>query len=121
MIFFVDDNITRISPAKAFFRADSAEGALGQQASINAAHDESSRRGRSGCRPHHRVRELNRHLEGDEQALQHDGGGYARALEKLRRFRIRLALHLRYDAIRPQLRRDARLRCTQLSITAFNT
>ena len=96
LIFFVDDNITsNLAEAKAFFRAlIPLRVRWVSQASINAAHDEEFLEllERSGCQGiligFESLNAAN--LAAMNKRFNLMGGGYAKALENLRRFRIRL-------------------------------
>lgn len=96
LIFFVDDNITsNLAEAKAFFRALAPLGVRWvSQASINAAHDEEFLEllARSGCQGiligFESLNAAN--LAAMNKRFNLMGGGYAKALDNLRRFRIRL-------------------------------
>ena len=96
LIFFVDDNITsNLAEAKAFFRAlIPLRVRWVSQASINAAHDDEFLEllGRSGCQGiligFESLNAAN--LAAMNKRFNMMGGGYAKALENLRRFRIRL-------------------------------
>ena len=96
LIFFVDDNITsNLAEAKAFFRAlIPLRVRWVSQASINAAHDEEflDLLERSGCQGvligFESLNAAN--LAAMNKGFNLMGGGYAKALENLRRFRIRL-------------------------------
>jgi radical SAM superfamily enzyme YgiQ (UPF0313 family) len=96
LIFFVDDNITsNLAEAKAFFRAlIPLRVRWVSQASINAAHDEEFLEllARSGCQGvlvgFESLNAAN--LAAMNKRFNLMGGGYAKALENLRRFRIRL-------------------------------
>jgi radical SAM superfamily enzyme YgiQ (UPF0313 family) len=96
LIFFVDDNITsNLAEAKAFFRAlIPLRVRWVSQASITAAHDEEflDLLARSGCQGILiGFESLNPdNLRAMNKAFNLMRGGYANALENLRRFRIRL-------------------------------
>ena len=96
LIFFVDDNITsNLAEAKAFFRAlIPLRVRWVSQASITAAHDEEflDLLARSGCQGILiGFESLNpENLRAMNKAFNLARGGFARALENLRRFRIRL-------------------------------
>ncbi len=96
LIFFVDDNITsNVADAKAFFRAlIPLRVRWVSQASINAAHDEEFLEllERSGCQGvligFESLNAAN--LAAMNKRFNMMNGGYAKALDNLRRFRIRL-------------------------------
>jgi radical SAM superfamily enzyme YgiQ (UPF0313 family) len=96
LIFFVDDNITsNLAEAKAFFRAlIPLRVRWVSQASINAAHDEEFLEllERSGCQGvligFESLNAAN--LTAMNKRFNLMGGGYVKALENLRRFKIRL-------------------------------
>jgi radical SAM superfamily enzyme YgiQ (UPF0313 family) len=96
LVFFVDDNITsNLAEAKAFFRALIPLGVRWvSQASITAAHDEEflDLLARSGCQGILiGFESLNpENLRAMNKAFNLMRGGYAKALENLRRHRIRL-------------------------------
>jgi radical SAM superfamily enzyme YgiQ (UPF0313 family) len=96
LIFFVDDNITsNLAEAKAFFRAlIPLRVRWVSQASINAAHDEEflDLLARSGCQGVLiGFESLNpENLASMNKRFNMMGGGYTKALDNLRRFRIRL-------------------------------
>jgi radical SAM superfamily enzyme YgiQ (UPF0313 family) len=96
LIFFVDDNITsNLAEAKAFFRALIPLGVRWvSQASITAAHDEEflDLLARSGCQGILiGFESLNpENLRAMNKTFNLMRGGYAKALENLRRFKIRL-------------------------------
>ena len=109
LLFFVDDNITsNLAEAKAFFRAlIPLKVRWVGQASINAAHDEEflDLLVRSGCQGvligFESLNPANLAVMNKRFNLM--GGGYAKALENLRRFQIRLyaTFIFGYDADTP--------------------
>ncbi len=130
LFFFVDDNITsNLQQAKAFFRALIPLGIRWvSQSSINAAHDEEflDLLARSGCQGVLiGFESLNpENLRSMNKGFNTMGGGFLKALENLRRHRIRLyaTFIFGYDSDTPDsfARTTAFAREQGFYITAFN-